>query len=220
MKERKESLTFYFSVEGQTEEWYLDWLQKLINDFPDKDFNVIFKKKRKKDPISMVKGLSIVGPTTIYHLFDYESKDKVHQDAFFDVMRKMKETKKIGKQIKYVSGYTNFSFDLWIALHKIDCNKTFDHRKQYIELINKAFNKKYEDMKEYKREANFHDCLSQIGIEEVIAAIKRSKKIMAGNIDKGYKLQEYCGYVYYDENPSLMLGEVISEIFDAIGIKR
>lgn len=28
---RKENRTYYFSVEGETEKWYLDWLQSAIN---------------------------------------------------------------------------------------------------------------------------------------------------------------------------------------------
>ena len=28
---RKQTLTYYFSVEGETEKWYLDWLQDQIN---------------------------------------------------------------------------------------------------------------------------------------------------------------------------------------------
>ena len=28
---RKETKKYYFSVEGETEKWYLDWLQKTIN---------------------------------------------------------------------------------------------------------------------------------------------------------------------------------------------
>lgn len=27
---RKENRTYYFSVEGETEKWYLDWLQSTI----------------------------------------------------------------------------------------------------------------------------------------------------------------------------------------------
>lgn len=31
---RKENRTYYFSVEGETEKWYLDWLQSAINAEP------------------------------------------------------------------------------------------------------------------------------------------------------------------------------------------
>lgn len=29
---RKQTKKYYFSVEGETEKWYLEWLQKQIND--------------------------------------------------------------------------------------------------------------------------------------------------------------------------------------------
>ena len=32
---RKENRTYYFSVEGDTEQWYLEWLQRAINAAPE-----------------------------------------------------------------------------------------------------------------------------------------------------------------------------------------
>lgn len=37
-------------------------------------------------------------------------------------MDNMKKAEQLGKQIKYKSGYSNFTFDLWIILHIADCN--------------------------------------------------------------------------------------------------
>jgi len=39
---RKENHTFYFSVEGQTEEMYLEWLQRKINTTPEAKCTVKF----------------------------------------------------------------------------------------------------------------------------------------------------------------------------------
>lgn len=36
----KENLTYYFSVEGETEKWYLDWLQSTINSIPETKYTV------------------------------------------------------------------------------------------------------------------------------------------------------------------------------------
>ena len=36
----KENRTYYFSVEGATEKWYLDWLQNMINADPDAKYTV------------------------------------------------------------------------------------------------------------------------------------------------------------------------------------
>ena len=52
---RKETKKYYFSVEGETEKWYLDWLQKTINAFPDSKYNVKLDAKIQKDPLARVK---------------------------------------------------------------------------------------------------------------------------------------------------------------------
>lgn len=56
-------------------------------------------------------------------------------------MDRMKQAMSIGKQIKYKFGYSNFAFDLWIVLHKIDCNGALPHRRGYLAYINRAFGK-------------------------------------------------------------------------------
>ncbi|GEB77771.1 hypothetical protein SIN01_21160 [Sporolactobacillus inulinus] len=35
---------FYFSVEGETEKWYLDWLQKQINNHPDAKYKAFIDR--------------------------------------------------------------------------------------------------------------------------------------------------------------------------------
>ena len=46
----------------------------------------------------------------------------------------------------------------------------------------------------------------------VLDAVKRSKDIMNQNLKKGYILQEYRGFTYYRENPSLSVWEVVEKI--------
>lgn len=54
----------------------------------------------------------------------------------------MISAEKMGKDIKYENGYSNLTFELWILLHKTDCNGCTSERKNYLEKINKTFNKK------------------------------------------------------------------------------
>ena len=67
-------------------------------------------------------------------------------------------------------------------------------------------------MDEYKHEANFKRCLGKLNLTNVIDAVNRSKKIMQKNKDNGYVLQQYKGYRYYKENPSLAIWETIENI--------
>ena len=127
-------------------------------------------------------------------------------------MDRMADTKRLKKQITYKFGYSNFTFDLWMILHKMDCYGSFSHRKQYITPINKAYEENFENMDEFKHEENFKRCLKKITLGDVIEAIKRAKTIMEINEQNGYTLYQYKGYTYYRENPSLMIWEIIQKI--------
>ena len=61
-------------------------------------------------------------------------------------MDNMKKAKELGKQITYKFGYSNFTFDLWIVFHKVDCNGSFTHRGQYLNPINRAYDENFESM--------------------------------------------------------------------------
>lgn len=51
-----------------------------------------------------------------------------------------------------------------------------------------------------------------VTLSDVIDAINRAKLIMQRNEQNGYILQEYKGYKYYKENPSLDIWKVIEVI--------
>ena len=72
---RRENRTYYFSVEGDTEQWYLEWLQRTINAEPTARYTVKLDCKIQKDPVSRVKRMTVVGKTEITHIFDYESNE-------------------------------------------------------------------------------------------------------------------------------------------------
>ena len=109
----------------------------------------------RKNPLKHAKSLTVTRKIEIYHFFDYESDEPLHVKGFQEALDNMKKAEKIGKQIKYKSGYSNFTFDLWIILHMTNCNASFSHRKQYITPINRAFGEKFQNMDEFKEENNF-----------------------------------------------------------------
>ncbi|WP_367568192.1 RloB family protein [Lacrimispora sp.] len=209
---RKENRTYYFSVEGETEKWYLDWLQDLINANPAAKYTVKLDSKIQKDPLARAKGLTILGKTEIIHIFDRESEEDVHVTQFKTTLDRMKMAQSIGKSITYRLGYSNFTFELWMILHKSDCNGSLTHRSQYLVPLNKAYNEKFENLDQYKHEDNFKRILKQLTLEHVHAAIQRSKAIMRRNQESGYILQEYKRYKFYKENPALSIWESIEKI--------
>lgn len=215
---RKQRRTYYFSVEGDTEKWYLDWLQEAINTNEQTQYVVKLDSKVEKDPLARVKRLAILSKTEITHVFDRESEEAEHQKQFQATLDLMKKAQGTGKQIKYVLGYSNFTFDLWMILHKMDCYASFVHRDHYLNSLNKAYEEHFATMKEYKREENFKRVLSKLSLEDVRKAIGRAKKIKKQCQDAGYTLCEYKGYRYYRENPSLSIWECIEKILRECGV--
>lgn len=212
MGERKLCKRYYFSVEGDTEEWYLDHLQHLINNCEKSLYNVKLIHDRKKDPCKMIKALSSPNKITINHFCDIESNQEEHKKIFRATLDNMRAACSMGKKISCVLGYSNFTFDLWIALHKDDCNAQLSDRKQYLKFLNSGFETAFNSMDEYKEEDNFKRCLKKITLDDVFAAIKRAEKIMANNQSSGFKPFEYKKFTYYTENPSLSVHEIIADI--------
>ena len=189
---RRENRTYYFSVEGDTEQWYLEWLQRTINAEPTARYTVKLDCKIQKDPVSRVKRMTVVGKTEITH--------------------------NSGKNIKYHLGYSNFTFELWMILHMNECNGVLTHRQQYLNPLNRAYGENFENLEQYKEEKNFKRILGKLTLEHVKQAVHRSETIMRRNEDLGNRLQQYKGYCYYKENQSLTVWEQIKRILQDCGI--
>ena len=119
---RKETKKYYFTVEGETEKWYFEWLQRAINSAPDALYSVKFDCPIQKNPLKRAKGLVVLEKTEITHVMDKESEEEIHVQQFETALSRMKAAERIGKSIKYHLGYSNFAFELWIILHKADCS--------------------------------------------------------------------------------------------------
>lgn len=114
--------------------------------------------------------------------------------------------------VKRIEPTSNFTFELWIILHKADCNGILTHRGQYLGPLNRAYNEHFENLTQYKHEVNFKRILGQLTLDNVREAIRRSKAIMKRNQESGYILQTYKRYNYYKENPALSIWESIEKI--------
>ncbi|MCL2722702.1 MAG: RloB family protein [Treponema sp.] len=211
MVKRKRTKTYLFTVEGETEKWYFEWLRNLINNTEESFYKVSLKTTIQKNPLKYVKSLYNIYETDIYHFCDYESNEDCHVKNFKDTMSNLKAAKKLNKKIDYRLGYSNFTFDLWIILHKMDCNGPKNHRDHYLAELNKSYNEHFENMDSYKSEDNFKRILGTLNLSNVTEAVKRAKSIMEEN-KKHYKLHECNGYKYYTNNPSLTVGEAVEQI--------
>ena len=98
------------------------------------------------------------------------------------------------------------------------CNKRLNHRKDYLAPINDCFNEKFEDLDHYKREKDFMRCLSKLTLDDVKKAIEKAEKINSQNILNGYNEENYKGYKYFKENPSLSIHEQVKTILIECGV--
>jgi hypothetical protein len=215
---RKETKKYFFTVEGETEKWYFEWLQRTINATPTALYTVKFDCRIQKDPLKRAKGLVTLEKTEITHIMDRESEEGIHVQQFETVLNRMKSAEKLGKSIKYNLGYSNFAFELWMVLHRADCNGSLNHRRQYLPLLNHAYAEQFENLDQYKHENNFKRVLGKLTLDDVGQAVRRSKAIMQINQESGYALRQFKGYRYYVENPSLSLWGIVERIMDECGL--
>lgn len=217
MNKRLETQKYTFTVEGETERWYLNWLKDEINRYDGRSYNVYFDVKVQPCPRKFYKGINAKITPIVTHICDVESSEPEHENKFKNILSEMNDAKK-QKKIGYILGYSNFTFELWMVLHKVNCFGALNHRNQYLDLINKSFGENFNSLDQYKREDNFKHCLDKLSINDVFEAIKRADMITANNVMDEKILIRYKGYSYYRDNPALSIHHVVRTILKECGI--
>ncbi len=213
--EKKENRKYVFTVEGETEQWYFEWLQKQINACEESKFTVSILPKVQQSPKKYAKTVNPLATPKVTHICDYESNDEVHVEKFKNILSELKEANSTkGREFKYTLGYSNFTFELWMVLHKQICNGILTNRTQYLPHINKAYSESFENLDQYKHENHFKRCLSRLSLNHVRAAIARAKSLMQIKISNGEQQEQYKGFQYYKENPALTVWESVAAILD------
>ena len=141
---RKIRKNYYFSIEGETEKWYFKWLENQINNNDNASFKVNFTVYVQKEPARAIKRITSVDKIEIVHVFDFEEPQ--NEEAFKNTLSSMKKAAGIKRVKKYYLGYSNYSFDLWIILHKSNMRIKRTHRSDYLSDINRNFNTHFESM--------------------------------------------------------------------------
>jgi hypothetical protein len=214
---KKETVKFIITVDGETELWYFNHLQQLIKSSSDSCCYVNFDIK-KKTILKHTKSLPPICPDFYFHICDYESNDPIHTAKFNTMLKEYKKAKLLRKDIKYQIGYSNFTFELWMILHKIDYFELSQHRDHYKTQINKAYNKNFQFIDDYKKQDEFNKILNEITLEDIQNAIIRAKKIRNNNSTIGIKNIEYSGFTFYKENPDLTIHECVEIVLEKCGL--
>ena len=216
MIQRLQINKYFFSVEGETEILYFQYLQKLIRMEEKRIANPVFQVE-KCSPSKYVKKISVIQPCVITAVFDVEDADIEHQKRFENTLKEMKDAEKIGKSIKFDLGYSNIDFELWIILHKKDLFSSVGNKSDYLRNINQIFGTKFEGLKEYKEERNFLQILAKITLEDIKSAVKRAEKIEKQRYSESTPNKNY-GYEWFDKNPSLSVHNIVKKILTECGV--
>lgn len=206
---RKENRAFNFSVEGQTEKWYLLWLARQINAANPK-YNAVISPVVERSPLRYSKSQTNYSGSMFFHVCDVEGQTDMDIQNFEHTIDEIKGS----KLSSYTLGYSNLSFELWMILHKADCFGAKTTKVSYLRILNKAYETDFENLDEYKEEANFKKCLGKLSLVDVYSAVERSKRIMAQLKTDGKAPVQYRKITYYRDNPSLTIGEVVEKILN------
>ena len=97
---KKVNNSYFLTVEGETEKWYFEWLQRTINLSSDAQCKVKIDCPVQKDPLKRAKSLITIEKVEITHITDRESEESVHVKQFETTLSRMKMAEKSGKDIK------------------------------------------------------------------------------------------------------------------------
>ncbi len=204
---------YYFTVEGETEKWYFEHVQRLINSTEQTSCKVDFSIHIQRNPCAFVRNIPIISKTKITHIIDVEGSSESHIHTFKQNLDNMKNAMKLGKTVHYQLGYSNISFELWILLHKCYTTRSCDSIHQYLPLLNKAYGLSCESLDKFKSKKIFTDVLGMISLDDINCAIRHADKLQSYNEDNHRDAQEkYKSFQFYKTNPSLSLHETVKAI--------
>ena len=104
MHEKLETKKFVFTVEGETEQWYLEWLRDQINKCEERKYNVAVDAKVQQSPKKFFKTVNAKTTPEVYHICDVESNEQVHVDKFRKILSEMKDAE-ANKMLKEQYGF-------------------------------------------------------------------------------------------------------------------
>ena len=191
---------------------------KTLNNLQSSKYHVHFDSKVCKDPKSRVKQINAISAQKITNIVDVESKNSDALQRFEKTLKNMKDAEKLGKPIKFDLAYSNFSFELWLLLHKIDCNQSLSCIDNYLGLINKTFNREFESLRQFKRKENCENVMEQLSIDDVKNAVIRAKKLQFKKSEDGLIPKKYGKYSYFCDNPATSVWVIVDEILKTCGV--
>ena len=142
-------MKYFVSCEGDTERWYLEWLQSEINkdEKTKQKIEFVFKNVTpssfaKSNNNTFTKGM--IAGSTFCRIQDIEDYSEYHIKNFHALLESNKRAKQLFKGYNFYIGYSNFTFEVWIISHKAQVKSVVD-RSLYYKQINSAYGENFTD---------------------------------------------------------------------------
>lgn len=217
-------MKYFISCEGDTERWYLEWLQRKINgDSRTKQkvefvFKNIMPSSFAKSNIGTFTKEMIAG-SYFCRIQDIEDYSDYHIKKFEDLLESTKRARQLLKKYSFLIGYSNYTFEVWIIAHKAQV-KSVANRSQYYTQINKAYNKSFVSNDDYKHKKNFESVLHMLSLDDVIKnALPECVRFRNMNYKNNKKLiQLKYGFGYIKSDPDTTLDEFIKIVLKNAGL--
>ena len=114
MTDMLETKKYTFTVEGETERWYLLWLRDRINEQEGKEYKVAIEPKVQQHPMKFAKGVNAISTPEVIHICDVESKTAIHVEKFRSILNELKAAKRKSIfRMVLVTAITRSSFGLY-----------------------------------------------------------------------------------------------------------
>lgn len=217
-------MKYFISCEGDTERWYLEWLQIQINkDSRTKQkVEFIFKNVTpssfaKSHNSTFTKGM--IAGSTFCRIQDIEDYSACHIKNFHSLLASNKKAKQLFTKYNFIIGYSNFTFEVWMISHKAQV-KTVTDRSQYYKQINSAYGKNFINNDDYKHEKKFDSVLKMLSLDDVIEnALPECKRFKTLNYQNNPQLvRSMYGFRYILSDPDTTLDEFIKLVLHNAGI--
>ena len=118
------------------------------------------------------------------------------------------------KENKIELGYSNYSFDLWLLLHKEDYFAVVPNQKEYEDEIRRVYGLPAEES--IKRGRKVERILEQIEWPDIKTAIERAEKIAIDN--EGRQENITAGNNIYYDNPDTQMHVLLKFLFKKVGV--
>ncbi len=204
---------YYLSLEGECELLYFRRLEALIHAAPESRIDAVLECVVHHSPGRAIRRLRQKALShgdsapVIWHIRDMEERGN---PAFHAALRELKQT---GMRLCY----SNYTFELWLLMHRYRMAEALSDKRSYLKYINRLFGTYFSTLHEYKEKQNQQKLFGHNTLDDVRTAVVNAESIMQEKAQRQQAL-EFCGFRYYPDNPATTVQVFVRHLLTDCGL--